>query len=386
VNRSRKIRLFPNKEQRRVFDRWFGCVRKTYNWTLECIRMDDEIPKTNYIELRKHFVNAEAIPDSMKYLLECPKHIRDGALQDLTAAYKSNFTKRAKDPSHIWEMKFRSRKDSQSIRIPKISQTIDADDKVWGCFAAYLKGTVPFKARKRDAERNKTVRSIDHDCRLLKDRLGRYYLCVPMNSPVRDNQTDGWVALDPGVRTFLTAYSPAFGTAYKIGDGDINRICRLCLHLDGLYSRRAKAVHAKRYKLKRAIVRLTLRIRHLVDDVHWKAIDFLTDNFSNIVVPPFEVSGMVKKGQRKINKKCVRSMITWRHFGFRQRLLSVASAKGVNVHVMGEEYTTKTCTLCFRMNDRVGGAKVFRCPHCNVRVDRDLAGARNIFLKNVLSA
>lgn len=43
------------------------------------------------------------------------------------------------------------------------------------------------------------------------------------------------IALDPGVRTFLTGYDGE--TVLEIGKGDIERIVRLCFHLDKLISR-----------------------------------------------------------------------------------------------------------------------------------------------------
>ncbi len=43
------------------------------------------------------------------------------------------------------------------------------------------------------------------------------------------------IALDPGVRTFLTGYDGE--TVLKMGKGDIERIVRLWFHLDKLISR-----------------------------------------------------------------------------------------------------------------------------------------------------
>jgi putative transposase len=68
---------------------------------------------------------------------------------------------------------------------------------------------------------------------------------------------------------------------------------------------------------------------------------------------------------------------------FRQRLLVKAAHEGVAVYVRGEEYTTKTCTNCLKINPKIKGEKVLKCPCCGIVVDRDVGGARNIFLKNI---
>jgi putative transposase len=53
---------------------------------------------------------------------------------------------------------------------------------------------------------------------------------------------------------------------------------------------------------------------------------------------------------------------------------------GVQVVEVTEEYTSKTCTKCGRINQKLGGSKVFRCG-CGMVLDRDFNGARNILLK-----
>ena len=47
-----------------------------------------------------------------------------------------------------------------------------------------------------------------------------------------------------------------------------------------------------------------------------------------------------------------------------------------------EEYTSKTCSCCGRLNHTLGASKSFTCPFCHYVVDRDVGAARNIFLKN----
>ena len=76
----------------------------------------------------------------------------------------------------------------------------------------------------------------------------------------------------------------------------------------------------------------------------------------------------------------------WSHYLFRQRLKSSAfSRPGKYVVETSEEYTTRTCGVCGQQNPCVGGSAVFKCPACEVQLDRDVNGARNIGLL-VLSA
>jgi len=50
--------------------------------------------------------------------------------------------------------------------------------------------------------------------------------------------------------------------------------------------------------------------------------------------------------------------------------------------VVGEEYTSKTCTGCGNIDDKLGGKKWYECKACGTALDRDYNGARNIYIKN----
>ena len=371
-NACRRVRLRPDPETASILRRWFGCVRVTYNWALSCIKDKPKEYKINVIWLRKRFVNACNIPKDKSWLLNTPKHVRDTAIKDLVLGYENNFRKKKDTPNHKFQMKFRRKKDYQSITIPSDAvKDWDSDKESMIMFPTFLKNRIKFHCRKVPKE-------VSYDCRLTLDRLGRFYLCIPYVVPACENQTGReQCSIDPGVRTFLTVYSPKVGTSYKIGNNDICRIFRLCKWLD-------KLCNGKKISRKKRLAQypLRMRIKTLVDEVHWKAINYLCRNFKEIIIPPFEVSQMVKKANRKIRKKSVRQMLCWRHFTFRQRLLAYAKRTGVQVHVLGEEYTSKTCSNCMSIKSNLGGSKVYRCQHCSLVGDRDLLGARNIFIKN----
>ena len=56
---------------------------------------------------------------------------------------------------------------------------------------------------------------------------------------------------------------------------------------------------------------------------------------------------------------------------------------GCRVHEVSEHYTSKTCGQCGQIHWALGGSKVFKCPHCSWKTDRDFNGARNIFIKSI---
>ena len=114
-------------------------------------------------------------------------------------------------------------------------------------------------------------------CRLSL-RYGQHHLIVPYDEtlpPRRENQAR-MVALDPGVRSFLTWYCA--DSVGKIGEGAFFRIQRLCERLDDLLSRTAKSPSRRRRNMRRAANRMRIRIENLVTELHRQAPWFLVNN------------------------------------------------------------------------------------------------------------
>ena len=176
----------------------------------------------------------------------------------------------------------------------------------------------------------------------------------------------------------------------------MQRLYRLCGHLDGLQARWSaqQTCHRLRYRLQRAARRLRRRIPSLVDEVHTRLVKWLCENYRVVLLPKFETQRMVEnpkqntfmpKRWRKINSQTARAMLTWAQFRFRQRLLAKQREyPQCNVIICDEVDTTRTCGACGVINKRVGGGKVFRCSHsrgCGFVCSRDVNGARNILLR-----
>jgi putative transposase len=125
------------------------------------------------------------------------------------------------------------------------------------------------------------------------------------------------------------------------------------------------------------------RIKNMVDDCHRKAVKWLCSNYHVILLPKYETSNMVKKEDRNIGKKTARSMYTWYHYRFKQRLISKSKLyPNCKVEVDDESHTTITCGKCGHLNPSFS-SKTFRCQECDFHIDRDWNGARNYLIKRL---
>ena len=171
--------------------------------------------------------------------------------------------------------------------------------------------------------------------------------------------------------------------AGHIASGAFGRVQRLCAHLDGLLSR-AKLERrrlAKRNKY-RAASRMRVRIGNLTDELHHQAARWLVDNFDAILLPTFETSDMARRGARKLRSKSVRSLLTYARYRFQKFLTWKAWQVGKELVLVNEAYTSKTCSWSGEIIPNLGGRRAVAGSD-GVRVDRDINGARGIFLRTL---
>jgi len=366
--KTRTYRLHPTAAVRQTLRQWFGSARVTYNRCVDALKARRVKPTLK--TLRADALNADSPAlAAMPWLAETPYDVRDDALRDLLKARKT-----LRKLGKPFDLKFRNKKDKL--------QTITLHKKHWGkasgVYAAVRQGLRPTEPLPAE---------LPSDARLTMDRAGRFHLHVavpldvapPSSAPAPTDH--GVIALDPGVRTFLTGYVPD-GGVFEFGRGDMSRITRLCHAYDQLQSKMAKASSRHKYRMRRAAVRLQAKIRHCVDDLHRRTAKTLCKEHRVVLLPVFETQQMVKRAARRLSSKSARAMLTLSHFRFRQHLLHKAREHPwCQVYVVTEEYTSKTCGACGHLHDKLGGNKRFRCPKCNAVFDRDWNAARNILLK-----
>ncbi len=355
VTKSKKIRVYPTPEQRETLRQWIGTSRFVYNKAIDYLRQPET--KANWMAIKTGIL--DDLPDWAKAV---PYQVKSVAIRDACQAVqnaKIDYQQR----STFQCVKFRSRKnDKQSIFIPK--------------GAISEKGVYHTKLGKlRLSER---LPENIKDSRLVKEGT-HYYLCVSYSVTIRKREPSGRVvALDPGIRTFLTYFcEDGFGW---LGHHAINKIQRLCSYLDDLLSRAAKAKRPQRRNMRNAAKRLRRKIRNLIDELHKKVARWLVDNFDIILLPTFETSQMTCKSGRKLHKKTARQMLTLSHYRFKQFLKHKAKETGCLVVDVCEAYTSKTVSWTGEIVKNLGGAKVIK-DGAGRTMDRDLNGARGIFLR-----
>ena len=358
-----------------ILRRWFGTSRYVYNAAVFLLKAQNT--PTSFKKLIP--ILFDEIPD---WHLETPRQIKVGAVMDACQAV-SHAKVKCKETGQFQRVKYRSRKRKQTLYLRADSVKKNG---FYVRFLGEMKMAEPLPAAPQGKGK---ISERDTDAEVKDSQLilenGRYFLCVPYIEKKKPREPSGRiVALDPGVRDFLTFFSEdSFGW---LGSQCINRIQRLCQHCDNLLSRATHEKRPLRRALRKAANRIQVKIRNLIDELHKKIAHFLVTNFDIILLPTFQTKQMTKRGARKLRSKSVRQMLTLSHHRFKMFLKQKSlEYGGVQVIDVCEAYTSKTVSWTGEIVANLGGSKVIKSSEGH-RMDRDLNGARGIFIKSVSRA
>ena len=185
-------------EQKAILRKWFGTSRYVYNQAV-CFLEDGDTP-TNFKKLVPVVFNE--LPD---WHTETPRQIKVGAVMDACQAVR-NAKAKYKETGEFQNVKYRSKKRKQTLYLRADSL------KVNGFFVRFLgdmKMAEPLPAKPQGSGK---ISERDTDTEVKDSQLvmenGRYFLCVPYVEKKKTREPSGRiVALDPGVRDFMTFFS-----------------------------------------------------------------------------------------------------------------------------------------------------------------------------------
>lgn len=404
--RSYKIRMFPTAQQKGALKTWFAAARRAYNQAIHMMQNEHKSP--NLISLRKEIVPIEKL--TTEWEKDVPTKIRARAVQQAVDAVKIG-----RKSGKMKMMSFRSLKKSatETLVIEKafggskgpVNGFKQLHSKHIGvCFAPKTSLGKLGSVLMRDKQWlcNKLVQ----DNALLEDALlkwekavGAFYLIIRTEEKCLAEPDPQWsekriVALDPGERTFQTFYSPD-GTHGQLLTNTKAYIHKKCHKIDTVKSHLSNVKNDKSlnhmerwrkvHRQNMLIQKLHYKIKCFRHNAHYAAANFLLRQWDIVMIPKFEVSKMVRKGERRVmGKQSTRDMYNWGHYEFRQRLISKSfKYAGRHVIIINEPGTSKTCGICGAWNAELGGNKVFRCQSCHVELDRDVNGARNNLMAQI---
>ena len=418
---TRKIRFYPTKEQKSYFKSYFSAHRYFYNKTVEkinnlydkkkeefeskptCIFCSNPKQQTDkglsftceshkrksipwnlnisFMTLRNELVKPKnKLASDELWQADIPCHTKQLAVKDAVTAYKSAVTNKLRGHIKRFRLNFIYKKKPTNIFwITPTSISIDKNKNV-SLFSYTLNEHSTIHITKK--QKGKVPATNTSAGKVLYDR-GAWYLVLTIEDNVLEKnicKNLHTIALDPGVRTFQTGYSPN-GFVYKFGENQLDELKKIHNRIDKLKStmNSKECKYKTRYRIKIRLAKLEFKIRNLMNNLHNQVGSFLSRNYKCVLLPKFQTSGMQQSDN--IHSITKRRMNGLAHFKFQQKLDFLCKKYGSELRIVDESYTSKTCGSCGNIKSDLGSNRHYDCSICGYSLDRDVHGARNIWIK-----
>lgn len=354
MNKSFKVRIYPNKEQKLLLEKTFGANRFIYNYFLNLKSKLYEFYKINL----SYNNSSKALTELKKqktWLKQVEAVSLQQTLRDLDSAYQNFFVGKSKYPNFKRKQDKNSYRTNQSIKINNRYITIP---KI---------GMLRYRDKYKLEECN--ISKI-YNVTISKTPSGNYFASISAEVDIITfEKTNRSCGIDLGLKDFLI-----FDTGEKIDNP------RILQRLEKRYRKLAKAVSRKqlksnnRNKARIKLAKFHEKIVNIRKDFLHKLSTRLIKEYDIICVEDLYFKAFIKTDKAKSYQDVAQSE-------FIRQLEYKAEWYGKTISKINRFYpSTQLCSECGYKNPALKDTKIreYDCPECGTYHDRDINAAINI--------
>lgn len=354
VNKTYKLRIYPNKTQELNINRSIGASRFVFNNFLDIRIKEYEY----YGQNSNYYRDSSELVDFKKennWLYDIDSAVCQNALKDLDIAYKNFFKHSRGFP------KFKSKHRAKwSYRVSGRSVKFN-NNRVQLPKMGYVKFRQSFVFSNNMKINNVTV---------VKTRSGKYFanLCCEVEVKPKP-KTNKKVGVDLGIKEFAT-----------LSDGVIFENPKYYRKYEEKLSKaqrkfsKMKKGSKNREKQRVKVARIHEKIANCRFSYIHSVTDYLVNNYDAIVIEDLNADGMKKN-------HCLAKSISDASFGeFRRQLEYKCLWYEKELVIIDRWYpSSKTCSKCGNVKEKLTlNERVYNCEECGLSIDRDLNASMNI--------
>lgn len=352
IHRTYKFELLPNKEQKTLLDKHFGCVRYIYNHFLNERKEQYQADKKtdNYYAQAKTLTELKKQEDTI-WLKEVNSQTLQFALRSLDTAYVNFFRGNAKFP------RFKSRKNKNTFTVPQHTKVVDGR-----IYAPKFKSGIKVNIRRE-------IKGEIGKFTISKTPTGKYFVSILTEQEYTPSKkTNKSIGIDLGLKDFAITSD---GIKYK-NNRYTKRYERQLKKAQQHLSRKQKGSNGfEKQKLK--VAKIHEKITNTRQDVLHKVSNDIVSNYDVICLEDLNVKGMIKN--RKLSKHIADA--SWGTF---VRFVEYkADWNNKTVVKINRWYpSSKTCNVCGYVNQDLNlSIREWTCKNGH-KLDRDLNASQNI--------
>jgi IS605 OrfB family transposase len=375
---TKQYKLNLTDLQSKIMDKWITAYTMMYNETVSHLnyRSKYDLPFLSLGNLKKKMnIKKDEITKLSEMLIVdmsendlhkkvyINSHTLDYAINDAMLRLKSSLTNLKK--GNIKHFRLRKIKFTKLDKILKLEKSAFGKNTICGS----ILGEVLCDNNEDNFSYLTNMTTIS----IIKKVGNEFYLLKKYKIEKTDIVENNTIGLDFGIRTMATGYS----------NKDVIEICNEGSLVLGEKLKVIDKISAKKFKKKkerRIVKRKYEKVKNMVRDMHFKVAKYLTDNYKNIIVGNLSTK---KIGEgKKIGAMTKRKGNLLSFDKFKMILKYMCEKKGNNFKEIDEAYTTQCCGRCGFQKKDVGGAHIYKCDKCELKIGRDINSARLMIIKS----